>query len=149
MNSPVNQENIEKVIQDVAEELDYIIYESSIYFKGESSKFSIKIDHPDGISHSDCEVFTKELTARLDEENVLSNYSLEVSSPGIARKLRSIEEFVRFAGAPVKIIFEVDGERAIFKGTIKNVIDTMIELKSDMDEIRIDFNNIIRANLEY
>ncbi len=87
--------------------------------------------------------------AKLDEEDILPNYSLEISSPGISRKLRSTEEFQRFIGSPAKIMFEDDGERTIIKGIIKNVIDTKIELKSDKVEIMIDFNDIIKANLEY
>jgi ribosome maturation factor RimP len=143
------QDIIEKIIQDTAADLDYLIYESSILMKGVHSQLIIKIDHSKGISHNDCAIFTRELTKRLDEQNILPNYSMEISSPGLSRKLRSIDEFIRFIGSPVKIIFESEGKTNVVKGIINNIIDTKIELKSDNNEIIIDFENIKKANLEY
>ncbi len=143
------QDIIEKIIQDTAADLDYLIYESSILMKGEHSQLIIKIDHPKGISHNDCAIFTRELTKRLDEQNILPNYSMEISSPGLSRKLRSIDEFIRFIGSPAKVIFESEGKTNVVKGIINNIIDTKIELKSDNNEIIIDFENIKKANLEY
>ncbi len=149
MTDNATQENIIEAIMEVAADLDYMIYESSVYFKGERSQVIVKIDRLKGISHSDCEIFSKALNNRIDEEGLFSNYSIEISSPGLSRKVRSIEEFERFIGSPVKVIFEVEGKRSIFKGIINNVIDTKIELKSDDDKIEINFEDIVKANLEY
>lgn len=143
------QETIENLIKSVALDLDYLIYESGIYLKREHSRIIVKIDNFKGITHTDCKIFSSELSRRLDKEEILPNYSLEISSPGISRKIRSVEEFVRFVGSPAKVLFEADGIRSLFKGTIKNVIDTIIELKSDKQEIRVDFKDIIRANLDF
>ena len=144
-----SRETIEKIIQDAAADLGYMIYESSVLLKGEQSKLVIKIDSPGGISHKDCSIFNKEMIKRLDNEKILPNYSMEISSPGISRKLRSIDEFIRFKGSPVKVIFESEGESKVIKGIINNIIDTDIELKSDNKEIIIDYKTIRKANLEY
>lgn len=144
-----SKETIEKIIQDAAADLGYMIYESSVLLKGEQSKLVIKIDSPGGISHKDCSIFNKEMIKRLDNEKILPNYSMEISSPGLSRKLRSIDEFIRFKGSPVKVIFESEGESKVIKGIINNIIDTDIELKSDNKEIIIDYKTIRKANLEY
>lgn len=143
-----DNEKLEKLIQKVAADLNYMIYESAILLKGENSKFYIKIDHLNGISHKDCEIFSNELTNRLDKEEILTNYTLEISSPGLQRKLRNINEFTRFTGSKAKVVFEQDGKRTVLKGIINNVIDTTVELKSDKEEVRLDINNIVKANLE-
>jgi len=143
------QDIIDKIIQSTARDLNYLIYESSILLKGEHSKIVIKIDHPKGISTNDCAIFTRELTNRLDTQKVLPNYAMEISSPGLSRKLRSMEEYVRFIGSPVKIVYESEGKTDVIKGIINNIIDTKIELKSDNNEIIIDFDKIKKANLEY
>lgn len=143
------REKIENIINIVATELNYLVYESSVYMKGEQSKLYVKLDHNDGVSHHDCEIYSRELSRRLDMEDLLPNYSLEISSPGINRKLRSIDEFKRFIGSKAKIVFEIEGKSSVIEGTINNVIDTKIGLKSDKDEMMIDFKNIIKANLEY
>jgi ribosome maturation factor RimP len=143
------QDIIDKIIRDTSSDLGYLIYESSILVKGEHSQLIIKIDQPKGISHNDCAIFTRELTKRLDSQNILPNYSMEISSPGLKRKLRSIDEFIRFTGSPAKVIFESEGKINVIKGIINNIIDTKIVLKSDNNEIIIDFNTIKKANLEY
>lgn len=143
------QGRVLEVVQNVASELNYIIYESSIYLKGQKSQVIVKIDRLKGISHSDCEIFSKELDKKLEQEDILPNYSIEISSPGLARKVRNIEEFIRFTGAPVKVVFEKDGVRTNITGVIENVIDTIVELKSDSQKVKIKFNDIIRANLSY
>jgi ribosome maturation factor RimP len=149
MDFSSTQDIIEKLIHSTAADLNYLIYESSILLKGEQSIIVIKIDHPKGISHNDCAIFTRELTKRLDEKKILPNYSMELSSPGLTRKLRSIDEFKRFIGSPAKIIFESEAKTNVIKGIINNIIDTKIELKSDNSEIIIDFETIKKANLEY
>jgi ribosome maturation factor RimP len=149
MDFSATQDIIEKTIRDTSDGLGYLIYESSILMKGEHSQLIIKIDHPKGISHNDCVIFTRELTKRLDIQNILPNYSMEISSPGLSRKLRSIDEFIRFIGSPAKVIFESEGKTNVIKGIINNIIDTKIELKSDNKETIIDFENIKKANLEY
>ncbi|MBN2401540.1 MAG: ribosome maturation factor [Spirochaetes bacterium] len=149
MNFSGTQDIIETIIRDTAAELGYLIYESSVLIKGELSQLIIKIDHPEGISHNDCAVFTKEMTKRLDSQNIFPNYSMEISSPGLSRKVRTIDEFIRFIGSPVKVIYESEGKTNVVKGIINNIIDTKIELKSDNNAIIIDFENIKKANLEY
>lgn len=149
MNFSGTQDIIETIIRDTAAELGYLIYESSVLIKGELSQLIIKIDHPKGISHNDCAVFTKEMTKRLDSQKVFPNYSMEISSPGLSRKVRTIDEFIRFIGSPVKVIYESEGKTNVVKGIINNIIDTKIELKSDNNAIIIDFENIKKANLEY
>ena len=143
-------EKIEKLIESVASDLNYLIYESSVYLKGNNSRITIKIDRLEGITHLDCDIFSKEISKRLDKEEILPNYSMEVSSPGLTRKLRTLDEFIRFKNFQVKVIFDQNGERRVIKGIINNIIDTNIELKSDYNEIIIvEYKKIVKANLEY
>ena len=143
------KEKIDQLIEASASNLGYWIYESSVYLKGENSKVTVKIDKAEGISHNDCEVYSRELSRMIDEEGVLKNYSIEVSSPGFKRKVRGIEEFERFTGSPVKIICEIDGERGAIKGKIKSVEGDTILIISENKEIKISCENIISANLDF
>ena len=76
----------------------------------------------------------RKITKKLNSSNILPNYSIEISSPGLLRKVRNIDEFFRFKGSLVKVIFESEGELKVFKGIINNIIDTKIELKSDNEK---------------
>ncbi len=150
MKSPLAQQ-IEDMIADIAQKLNYMIYDVSIFLKGENSKISVKIDHLNGISHDDCAAFSRELARRLDIENILPNYSLEVSSPGLRRELRNREDYVRFVGSYVKIVYRDNDTQSVLKGTLAGV-DTdseRIDLVTETGNSVLDMRRIVRANLEF
>src|ERR1700693_2873054 len=61
-------------------------------------------DRPDGVTHGDCANFSREFGTIVDvEDAVPGSYTLEVSSPGLDRKLTKAREFERFVGSRVKI----------------------------------------------
>jgi ribosome maturation factor RimP len=138
-----------KLIEDTAGTLGYLIYESSILYKGENSQIHVKIDSPTGISLLDCEKFSRELSDRLDADDDLPNYSLEVSSPGLNRLLRNSSEFRRFPGAPVKVVCEEGGDRKVLKGAIGEMTDTAVTVSTEKGDVTISFDVIISANLDY
>lgn len=142
-------EELQELIRTVAADLGYKVYESAVYLKGENSKLSVKIDHLKGISHSDCEVYSRELSRRLDAEELLPNYMLEISSPGLTRKLRSLEEFIRFTGSPVTVVFEREGKRESRAGIIQSIAGDAIELRDGDAVITIRYGEVVRANLNY
>lgn len=63
------------------------------------------VDQLAGITHSDCEAFSRDFGTVLDVEDLIpgSEYTLEVSSPGLDRKLHGIEDYRRFQGMLVKV----------------------------------------------
>src|SRR6266550_7274166 len=63
-------------------------------------------DHPDGVTHEDCTYFSREFGTILDVENVMpgGSYLLEVSSPGLDRKLSEPADFERFRGHRMKLM---------------------------------------------
>src|SRR5215472_721431 len=65
-----------------------------------------KIDHPGGVTHGDCEFISQHVGTVLDIEDVVPGgaYTLEVSSPGVERKLTKPRDFERFAGRRAKIV---------------------------------------------
>lgn len=66
----------------------------------------IFIDKPSGITHTDCENVSRQLSAALDVEDLIPGaYRLEVSSPGLDRKLTRRADFERFVGHKAKMRF--------------------------------------------
>lgn len=107
------------------------------------------IDTPDGV---DFDVLTAtqawlgELLDRIDP--FPGAYTLEVSSPGIDRPLRTPDHFRRFVGeeAKVRVAEPIDG-RSNFKGTIESATDGAVSLSVDGEAVDIPFGIIRRANL--
>lgn len=148
MSNPAVRERVMETVRAVAGDLGYSIYEANLLFKGRNSSVVVRIDGHSPISHSDCEAFSRELSRRLDEAGVLPEYSLEVSSPGIRRQIRSVEEFRRFIGSPAKIIFREGDRQRVVKGKIAGVEGASIELHDGDAVVSIGFDSIKSANLE-
>jgi len=143
------KDDITELINNSADELGYMIYEYSLDIKGGNSRINVKIDSLNGIKHSDCTAYSWRLSQKLDTAAMLPNYSLEVSSPGLKRKLRTMEEFARFIDVPAKVVFDIDDNRKTLKGIIIKASDGIISILTDEGETNIPFTNIVRANLDY
>jgi ribosome maturation factor RimP len=119
------------------------------------------------ISFADCERISRELSAVLDVEDPIAHaYSLEVSSPGLDRPLRTVAHFERFIGEVVKVTLAGGiGGRRNFKGTLVAVSgaagttsehdqttseqagQVMMTINVDGTEYRLPFNDIESARL--
>ena len=102
-----------------------------------------------GIGIDDCERVSHEVSALLDvEDPIPTAYTLEVSSPGSDRVLRTQPHFVRFVGARVHVELKAprDGRRR-YTGTLKSVSDAGIELEVDRQPVSVPFDEIEKARL--
>ena len=138
----------EEIIESAAASLGYSIYEKIIRLKGENSKICVKIDKPGVISVEDCECYTRELSRLLDEKGSPSNYTLEISSPGLDRDLSGKDDFIRFTGSPVKVIYEDNGGKCA-KGELLSAGDESMVVLTDGRKVEISYGAVKRANLDY
>ncbi|MCL1911743.1 MAG: hypothetical protein FWG13_06020 [Leptospirales bacterium] len=143
------KDDITELINNSANELGYMVYECSLDIRGDNSRINVKIDSLDGIKHSDCTAYSGRLSQKIDDAALLPNYFLEVSSPGLKRKLKTIEDFARFMNLPAKVVFDINDNRKTLKGNIIKADDGMISMLTDKGETDIPFVNIVRANLDY
>src|SRR5215470_4786637 len=88
-------------------------------------------DAGSGVTHEDCANFSREFGAVLDVEDVVpgAQYTLEVSSPGLDRKLSRRRDFERFVGQRVRVIArEAINGRRNFEGTLVGVDSERVKL---------------------
>jgi ribosome maturation factor RimP len=102
-----------------------------------------------GIGIDDCERVSREVSALLDvEDPIPTAYTLEVSSPGSDRILRTRPHFERFAGSRVHVELRVPREgRKRYTGTLRSVSDAGIELEVDRQPVSVPFDEIEKARL--
>ena len=149
MSFLVDKDAITKIINECAVETEYMIYDFNIQPMGANAKISVRIDSLKGITLEDCTKYSKALDEKLELSKVLPNYDLEVSSPGLNRKIRTLEEFKRFVGAPIKIAVLNDTLKVIIKGMIKTVENDKIFIVSGNKETVFFIEDILQANLDY
>ena len=99
---------------------------------GKARTLKITIDKPEGVTHEDCADVSREVSAILDVEDAVpgGSYTLEVSSPGLDRKLLTEKDYVRFAGSRVKLMTRepVNGNRH-FEGRLERFQDGKLILE--------------------
>lgn len=95
---------IDVLIDSVAERHECEVVESDLFQVGRRQLLRIYIDKEGGVSIDDCRLFSRELGAALDLEDLLSSaYTLEVSSPGLDRPLRTTKDFLRKKGRKIRL----------------------------------------------
>lgn len=134
---------------------------------GKSRMLRITIDKPTGVTHEDCANVSREVGTILDVEDAVpgGSYVLEVSSPGLDRKLSRPADFERFTGSLVKLTTRepVGGNRHV-EGRLQEYRDGRITIElagkkisgkpkkhsqpaSSAPRLEIELANIERANL--
>jgi ribosome maturation factor RimP len=118
----------------------------------------VRLDRPgpaakeeESVSVGDCAKVSRDLSAIFDVDEVVPTaYTLEVSSPGLDRPLRGLDDYRRFTGRLAKIVLreKVDGQ-GFFRGTIAGVDGQVVLIDGDDRRThRVPLDVITRANLE-
>jgi ribosome maturation factor RimP len=107
------------------------------------------LDSQGGITLGDCELVSGQVGALLDVEDPLpGRYSLEVSSPGVDRRLRTRSHFERFVGSEVRVeLKRADRGRRRFRGPLRGVEGEEILIDVDGEGRRFRLDDIAEARL--
>jgi ribosome maturation factor RimP len=100
-------------------------------------RFCVFVDHPQGVDHALCVRVTESLRNYLDE------YSVEVSSPGFERPLRTKEHFERAVGQAVRVKTETGRAR----GEVVSAGEKTVQIENGNEPVEISYDAIVRANL--
>ncbi len=144
---------IEEIAQRVAESEGLELVEVEVKGGGASRFVRISIDKPDGVTHADCELMSQQVGTILDVEDVVpgGRYTLEVSSPGVERKLLKPRDYERFQGKKAKVTLRdpVEGRRS-WEGTLAGVENGLIRLDPESgNPVRFAFDQVQKANLKF
>jgi len=123
---------------------------------GRNSVLRLFIDKEGGVTLDDCADVSRELSAILDVEDIIpGHYSLEISSPGLDRPLRTPADYERFAGHLVKVRTyealpdDAGNKRKTFIGHLLGLADGVVAMKlSEGQSASIPLEKIAKANLE-
>jgi ribosome maturation factor RimP len=157
-----DEERVRAIAECVAGSSGLEVVEIELHGGGKSRVLRVYLDKPAGVTHEDCAQFSREFGTILDVEDVVpgASYVLEVSSPGLDRKLVRAADYERFAGSKVKLMTRqpVNGNRH-FEGRLESFREGRLTL--DLSEARgkhraaagtaqkleIELANVEKANL--
>src|SRR5579863_5609791 len=143
---------IEEIAQRVAQSEGIEVVEVEVKGGGKNQFVRISIDKPAGVSHADCEMISHDVGTILDVEDVVpGHYTLEVSSPGVERKLLKPNDYIRFQGKKAKIVLRqpLDNQRH-WEGKLAGLEDSTVSLEVGADRVlRFPLSQVERANLKF
>ncbi len=140
---------VERFARPVLDDMGLELVE--VQFRRESGGWILRlfIDREGGINVDDCASVSRQISAYLEVEELIEHaYNLEVSSPGLERPLKKIDDFVRFAGrkARIKLKEPIDGQRVFF-GLLGPVHENKLTLDVEDRQMEIDLDAVARARL--
>src|SRR5689334_11875563 len=156
-------ERIRAVVERVAASENLEVVDVELHGRGRGSVVRIFLDKPassasdpaapaPGVSLEDCQSVSQQVGMIFDVEEIMrESYTLEVSSPGLDRKLVKPTDYSRYAGQRVAIELkpeaDINGSRK-FRGKLVGEQDGQIEVQLDNDQLqRLRFADVARANL--
>jgi len=155
-------DKIREIAERVASGNGVNVFDIEMRGAGKGRTLRITIDKVEGVTHEDCANVSREMSAILDVEDAIpgASYTLEVSSPGLDRKLVKPDDFVRFAGSRVKLMTRepVNGNRH-FEGRLEGLHEGRLLLETlgkkkpkpghghPGEKVQIDLANVEKANL--
>jgi ribosome maturation factor RimP len=152
MSMGVEWDNIRRLINDVVEGQGYELVEAELKGAGKNSVLRIFIDKPAGISHHDCELVSQQVGTVLDVEDLIPfAYTLEVSSPGLDRKLVKESDYTRFNGKLARIQTRIPlNHQKVFRGHLQGVHDGKVQLQLPQGNVlEIPLDVVHEARLEF
>ena len=136
------EQRVHGIISSSVEALGYELWGVEYDSCGRGSTLRVFIDSLTGVSLDDCVTVSRQVSALLDvEDPIFEEYELEVSSPGVDRRLFNKEQYSAFIGEQLHLLF-----RKPFKGKHKNVgllrkvLSNEMVLQGEDGEYRIPFD---------
>ena len=139
------------LIQPILDEMEIELVDIEYLSEGGRWSLRIYVDRPGGITIDDCVRVSREVGDLIDVKDVFQvEYVLEVSSPGLNRRLKKKKDFTRAVGKNIKIKMNspVEGRRN-FKGKLQSLQDGVLHLSVQDDLFLLPFDDIEKANLVY
>jgi ribosome maturation factor RimP len=163
-------DRIREIAERVAASSGLEVVEVEFLGGGKARMLRVFLDRPAagadplaGVTHEDCANFSREFGTILDVEDVMpGSYTLEVSSPGLDRRLTKAADFTRFTGSRMKLTTRQPmGNNRHFEGRLESFQDGRLTLDLSVashksrkkmgaaagEKIEIEFANVEKANL--
>ena len=137
--------SLESDIKNIVESLGLSLYDIVTVSEGGETIYRVLIKSKEGVSLDQCAEVTHMLNPLLDvTPPIKGEYRLEVSSPGIERKLKTLEHFASSIGEKVKMVL-ISNE--VLKGQLLKVEDNLVTIEDEqVGEQTVPYDEITKAS---
>ncbi len=140
-----------EVADVVAEKLGFFVVDAEYKKEGNDRYLRLFIDTPSGVGLNECEEFSRAFEKEFDKiDPIKEAYILEVSSPGVERKLKTEREFLHYIGKKVSVkLYKAIDSKKEFVGILKMYEDKVVTVLADDKEIKIPLNEAVYIKLYF
>ena len=144
------ESKIQEIVEPIINNLGYQIYDI-IYEKEEKDNYLRIFLDGENITVEDCEKVNNAINDILDEKDYIkSQYFLEVSSPGLERRIRDDKQLERFKNSKIEVhLYKAVKKEKILIGILKRFDEKNVYIELNNDEIIIEKNNISKMKNVY
>jgi ribosome maturation factor RimP len=148
MRQSVDKERLIELLEPAVAALGFELTDLDAHVGGRGL-LRVYIDRQPSVTLADCELVGEQLGAFLDVEDPLpGSYVLEVSSPGLDRRLRTLAHFQRFGNERVKLeLKQPKNGRRRLTGRLRGTEDETVLVEVDGETWRVNLNEIAEARL--
>lgn len=144
------EKELESIVEPIVQDLGYELYDIEYVKEGKEWFLRLYIDNAKGIDLDDCEKVSNAVSDELDKvDPIETNYSLEVSSCGLERRLRERKHYEAALNKDIEVtLFKAINKEKKIVGNLKSVNEKSIEvLDENIGSVEVFFNNIANAKI--
>jgi len=143
------EKKTEELVMPFIEENNFELFDVEYVKEMGNYYLRVYIDKEGGINIDDCEVISRALSDKLDENDFIDDaYILEVSSPGLGRPLKKNKDFARSVDEEVEIkLYKAVNKVKDFKGVLKSYDDETVTIEEDGEKMTFNRKDIALIRL--
>lgn len=141
---------INELILPVLQAQEVELVDTEFIKAGKRYTLRLFLDKPGGITLDDCASLSRILGEIIDVHDIIDHpYTLEVSSPGLTRPLKKVEDYQRFAGRLVRITIRSGaGKKSLFRGELRGLEGESVVLQEGSQVFHLPLADIVKARLD-
>ena len=145
------EERTESLVLPIVESAGLELWDVEYVKEGSDYYLRVYIDKSGGVNIDDCVLVTKALNEKLDADDFIEDaYILEVSSPGLTRKLKKDKEFEKSIGKLIRVkLYKAEEGSKEHIGRLKEFAPDKLTIEVDGEDISLSRDNISSVRLEY
>ncbi len=144
----LKNKHIKEIFRPVIENQHFMLIDLIIRGNTQNRIIEVFIDGDNPITTDDCAVVSKKLNSVIENQNLFNGkYRLDVSSPGIDKPLKFLRQYKKHLNRNFEVKYELNSEKKKLEGKLINIENETLIFLSKNDEIRLNFDQIIKAKV--
>jgi ribosome maturation factor RimP len=142
------KENIFNLSAEIVQKLNFFLIDFNIRGDQRKQIIEVFVDGEKNVSADDLAEISREINSAIEEKNLIDkSYRLDVSTPGVDRPLKFLQQFSKHVNRNFEIIIKNDKEEQKFTGKLLTVNGENLHFNVNGKELIVKFNNTIKAKV--